>query len=243
MKTLPLVEVFYSLQGEGSCVGQPSVFIRLGGCNFKCVGFGVQSRIEGKEVLGCDSAYAVRPNAQWQYLNNPQELLAKLPPFNPDRLPLIVLTGGEPSLHFKNPILLEALEVLGERGHEIWVESNGSMFFDFNPPLDSLHFTLSPKLSFSGETTPLKPLQNIIDHALEVVFKFVLHCPTDIDEAQALLKNLCFKTPPLVYLMPLATDMQTLQEGLENLASVCLEHGYSLGQRLHIQLWGNEAGR
>ncbi|WP_104689611.1 7-carboxy-7-deazaguanine synthase QueE [Helicobacter felis] len=241
--TLPFVESFYSLQGEGSCVGQPAIFIRLGGCNFKCIGFGVQSDIEGKKVLGCDSAYAIYPNAKWQYLNSTQELLDKLPPFSSNRPPLIVLTGGEPSLHFKNPILLEALEILLKRGHGIWVESNGSVFFDFSPPLDSLHFTLSPKLSFAQEKTPLKPLQHILDHALEVVFKFVLHCPTDVDEVQALLKQLRFKKPLLIYLMPLATDMQTLQEGLNSLTGVCLEHGYSLGQRLHIQLWGNEAGR
>ncbi|WP_104749977.1 7-carboxy-7-deazaguanine synthase QueE [Helicobacter cynogastricus] len=240
---LPLVESFYSLQGEGSCVGQPSIFIRLGGCNFKCAGFGVQSYIEGKKVLGCDSAYAIYPNAQWQYLNSAQELLDRLPPFNSDRPPLIVLTGGEPCLHFKNPILLEALEILLKRGHAIWVESNGSVLFEFKPPLDTLRFTLSPKLSFSQEQIPLKPLQNILDHALEVVFKFVLHCPTDVDEVQALLARLHFKAPPLVYLMPLATDKHTLQEGLNSLSSVCLAHGYSLGQRLHIQLWGNTPGR
>ncbi|WP_104707405.1 7-carboxy-7-deazaguanine synthase QueE [Helicobacter ailurogastricus] len=241
--SLPLVETFYSLQGEGSCVGQPSVFIRLGGCNFKCVGFGVRANIEGQEFMGCDSIYAVRPNSKWQYLKSAGELLDKLPAFNPACLPLIVLTGGEPSLHFKNPILLEALQILQERGHVLWVESNGSVLFDFSPPLDSLHFTLSPKLSFSQETTPLKPLQNILDHALEVVLKFVLKNPTDIHEVQNLLKQLCFKTPPLVYLMPLATDKEHLQEGLEGLAEVALAHGYSLGQRLHIQLWGNEAGR
>ncbi|BCZ18570.1 7-carboxy-7-deazaguanine synthase [Helicobacter sp. NHP19-012] len=241
--SLPLVEIFYSLQGEGSCVGQPSVFIRLGGCNFKCVGFGVKANIEGQELVGCDSIYAVRPNSKWQYLKSAKELLDKLPAFNSKHLPLIVLTGGEPSLHFKNPILLEALQILQTKGHELWVESNGSVLFDFSPPLDSLHFTLSPKLAFSGEQTPLKPLQHILDNALEVVFKFVLKSPEDIQEVQALLKRLHFKKPPLVYLMPLATDQESLQEGLESLVAVCLAHGYSLGQRLHIQLWGNTPGR
>ncbi|BEG58087.1 7-carboxy-7-deazaguanine synthase [Helicobacter sp. NHP21005] len=240
--SLPLVETFYSIQGEGSCVGQPSLFIRLGGCNFTCSGFGGKATIEGQEFIGCDSIYAVRPNSQWQYLQSAKELLDKLPPHNLEPLPLIVLTGGEPSLHFKNPILLEVLQILRTRGHTLWVESNGSVFFDFKPPLDALHFTLSPKLSFSGEATPLKPLQNILEHALEVVLKFVLKSPTDIHEVQALLKNLHFKKPPLIYLMPLATDKEKLQEGLKSLVPLCLEHGYSLGQRLHIQLWGNTPG-
>ncbi|WP_163533968.1 7-carboxy-7-deazaguanine synthase QueE [Helicobacter suis] len=244
--SLPLVETFYSLQGEGSCVGQPSIFIRLGGCNFKCVGFGVKSMIDSKEVVGCDSAYAVYPNAKWSYLKSSQELLARLEPLiYPSTLPHIVLTGGEPSLHFNNPILLEALQVLHTRGHSIWVESNGSVCFEFKAPLHALHFTLSPKLAFAQTFKDYsKPLQNILNHAKQVVFKFVVKPPFEVCIAQikALLKPLHFKKPPLIYLMPLGVQAQEILEGLKNLAPLCLQHGYLLSQRLHILLWGNKPG-
>lgn len=39
--SLRISEVFYSIQGEGSRTGHPSVFIRVFGCNFRCPGFGM----------------------------------------------------------------------------------------------------------------------------------------------------------------------------------------------------------
>lgn len=39
--SLRISEIFYSIQGEGSRAGHPSVFIRVFGCNFRCPGFGM----------------------------------------------------------------------------------------------------------------------------------------------------------------------------------------------------------
>ncbi|MDW8366438.1 MAG: hypothetical protein RMK49_11390 [Abditibacteriales bacterium] len=37
LKKLRLVEIFSAIQGEGICVGERQVFVRLGGCNLRCV--------------------------------------------------------------------------------------------------------------------------------------------------------------------------------------------------------------
>ncbi|WP_104641430.1 7-carboxy-7-deazaguanine synthase QueE [Helicobacter bizzozeronii] len=246
---LPLVETFYSLQGEGLCIGLPSVFVRLGGCNLRCKGFGVKSVINQQEMIGCDSAYAVYPNAEWQEITQSQTLLERVHALMPKALkPLIILTGGEPSLHFKNPILLEALSVWVQEGFTIWVESNGSVLFDFDSLLESLHFTLSVKLSFI-ESAPkrlnVRAIQNILDHA-PVVFKFVLGVPyvdQGIQEIQAIMDSLSFKTLPPIYLMPMGITHAQVQANLKALAPLCLRHGYGLSDRLHIHLWDNAKGR
>ncbi len=51
---LIISEMFYSLQGEGSSVGRPAVFLRLAACNLECPGFSYQDPIT-QQHLGCDT--------------------------------------------------------------------------------------------------------------------------------------------------------------------------------------------
>ena len=74
---LPVVEEFFSLQGEGYHVGKPAYFIRLGGCDIGC--------------SWCDSQYS------WEQNNHPlmdvHDIVKKTTDFSIDS---IVVTGGEP---------------------------------------------------------------------------------------------------------------------------------------------------
>ena len=57
-----IVEYFSSIQGEGKFQGKNAFFIRLGGCNLKCVGFGcsLRSPKTGEMLLGCDTIRAAQ---------------------------------------------------------------------------------------------------------------------------------------------------------------------------------------
>ncbi|GAA7209551.1 7-carboxy-7-deazaguanine synthase QueE [Helicobacter pylori] len=204
------------------------------------------------EILtGCDSLYAVHPKFKetWNYYHEPKSLIERLEDLAPNYKHFdFILTGGEPSLYFNNPILISVLEHFYHKKIPLFVESNGSIFFEFSPILKELHFTLSVKLSFSLEKESkrinLKALQNILNNAKSTHFKFVLgskNAAQSIIEIQNLLKQLPLKNNE-IFLMPLGTTNKELDKNLKTLAPLALEHGFNLSDRLHIRLWDNQKG-
>ena len=69
-------EIFYSLQGEGFHSGTPAVFVRFSGCNLRCT--------------FCDTQH------QAGEMMSLQEIVDEVNKY--PIAPLVVLTGGEPSL-------------------------------------------------------------------------------------------------------------------------------------------------
>ena len=114
----PVMEHFYTLQGEGAFAGQAAYFIRLGGCDVGCVWCDVKESWDAG-VHPKMTVSAIIAAAQ-QY---------------PGRI--AVITGGEPSMHELKP-LTDALHHAGFRTH---VETSASS------PLsgDWDWVTLSPK--------------------------------------------------------------------------------------------------
>lgn len=101
--SLRINEIFYSLQGETSRVGLPTVFIRLTGCPLRCT--------------YCDTAYAFQ---EGETLPLP-EILDKVAQFHAR---YVTVTGGEP-LAQKNCLLL--LRQLCDAGYSVSLETGGAM--------------------------------------------------------------------------------------------------------------------
>lgn len=101
--TLRVTEIFYSLQGETSRVGLPTVFIRLTGCPLRC-GY-------------CDTAYAFHGGAS-------MTLAAALEAAARYRTRYVTVTGGEP-LAQKNCIAL--LRALCDEGYSVSLETSGAI--------------------------------------------------------------------------------------------------------------------
>jgi 7-carboxy-7-deazaguanine synthase len=114
----PVMEHFYTLQGEGQYTGQAAYFIRLGGCDVGCVWCDV------KESWDMDAHPLV-----------PVDELVAAAAQHPARI--AVITGGEPALHN-----LQALtDALHEAGFRVHIETSGSA--ELTGVLDWV--TLSPK--------------------------------------------------------------------------------------------------
>ena len=162
-QVLPVMESFYTLQGEGFHQGRAAYFIRLGGCDVGCVWCDVKD--------------------SWDAAKHPKftvsEIVAKLkeetktkfqnpnPKFQNSNLPIVVITGGEPLMHN-----LDALtKAIHAAGFQTNIETSGSS------PLSGEWdwICLSPK-KFKA------PLPEVVPHASEL--KVVIFNKSDFDWAE-----------------------------------------------------------
>ena len=102
-RRLPLVEDFYTIQGEGYHAGKPAYFIRLGGCDVGC--------------RWCDAKYTWNPK-----LYPPVDIGTIVDRAAACPAQAIVITGGEPLLY----PLGRLTGALRERGLQIFLETSGS---------------------------------------------------------------------------------------------------------------------
>src|SRR5271169_2878048 len=100
---LLITEIFHSLQGETSLSGVPFAFIRLTGCNLRCV--------------YCDSTYAFKGGRKMTIA----EILAEIKPYSVTH---VLLTGGEPLLQRQTPELARALS---DAGYTVSIETHGEV--------------------------------------------------------------------------------------------------------------------
>ena len=100
---LRVSEIFYSLQGETSRAGLPTVFIRLTGCPLRCV--------------YCDTAYAFTGGKSMSL----EDILRQVAEYSPA---YVTVTGGEP-LAQKNCLAL--LAALCDAGYQVSLETGGAL--------------------------------------------------------------------------------------------------------------------
>ena len=169
--------IFYSLQGEGRNTGRAAVFIRFAGCNLRC--------------SFCDTEFE-----SYREMNN-EEIMAEVEALSPQPSaikPLIVLTGGEPTLQVDEAFV----DFLHQHGYEVAMESNGTRPAPRN--LDWL--TVSPKVNEKLEMRNEKwEMKNEKCHQPDEI-KIVFGENTD---PAAIISHSSFLIPHLLYLQPCDT--------------------------------------
>ena len=209
-----------TIQGEGKNLGMPCAFLRLAGCNLKC--------------LWCDTKYTW----DWTQYNPRDEIhpmtveavraqLTALPVRN------LVISGGEPML--QQPELSVLTEQLHRAGWWTEIETAGTIA----PVSAELvnQFTVSPKLASSGngrERYNPAALDALVNTG-RAIFKFVVCSLDDFDEIDPLVTRHKMQR---VYVMPEGVDASRLNEKTQEFVTAAVARGYWIASRLHIQLYG-----
>ncbi len=154
---LPLVEDFYTIQGEGFHTGKPAYFIRIGGCDVGC--------------RWCDSKISWNPDKH--RLIDVEEVVA-----NAVNSPAkaVVVTGGEPSLYNLEPLCRE----LKKHNVENFLETSGSN--EITGEWDWI--CLSPKRNMLPVASSFKKADElkVIIYNLETDFKWAEELASKVGE-------------------------------------------------------------
>ncbi len=210
---LRITEIFYSLQGESTLAGLPTVFIRLTGCPLRCV--------------YCDTAYAFEGGER-------QEISSILKEVSAHQTRYVTVTGGEP---LAQPNVLPLMRVLADEGYTVSLETSGALPIDQVDP--RVIRVMDLKTPSSGELA--RNLETNIPHlAQKDQVKFVIKTREDFDwsVSKMLQYNLaervgcCLFSPVHGELRPAELAEWMLAENVPGRLQV----------QLHKILWGERQG-
>ena len=212
-RQLRISEIFYSLQGETSRVGLPTVFVRLTGCPLRCT--------------YCDTAYAFSGGQNMTI----KAILAEVARY-PTRY--VTVTGGEP-LAQKDCVLL--LRALCDAGYEVSLETGGAL--DVSGVDVRVMKVLDIKTPASGEAAKNLWSNLALLHERDEI-KFVLCDETDYDWARQVLRERELAGNHLILFSPAHDQLSptTLADWIlrDNLP-------VRLQVQLHKLLWGGQPGK
>ncbi|MBO6510065.1 MAG: 7-carboxy-7-deazaguanine synthase QueE [Roseibium sp.] len=237
--TIRVNEIFGpTIQGEGALIGQPTVFVRTGGCDYRC--------------SWCDTLHAVDSDYrdEWQPMTA-ESIMMQVEILSGAQPLMISLSGGNPAIQ-----PLGYLIELGKRdGYRFALETQGSIARDWFSKLDVL--TLSPKAPSSGMETDWQKLAECVEAAAprtRTVMKVVIFDEQDY----AYARDVASRYPDLpLFLQPGnhtppapghengAIDMTGIMHRMRWLVDrVTADRLYSATvlPQLHTLIWGNLRG-
>ncbi len=162
-----ICEIYESLMGEGNDSGYPCTIIRLGGCNLVCT--------------YCDTRYALH-----DYRKLPlDEIINRVRSPYPH---LVLVTGGEPLIQPDTPRLLKCLL---DKGHRVYLETNGSLDVSSIDP--QVVKVMDLKCPTSGQDDKNR-YQNLKHLTSQDEIKFVIANRRDFLWAKKIIKKYSFRT-------------------------------------------------
>lgn len=234
MKPILISEVFGpTIQGEGALIGRPTVFVRTGGCDFRC--------------SWCDTLYAVLTEykSDWKPMS-PTAILEEIEKLSGKNPILVTLSGGNPALQPLEPLL----DLGHARGHSFALETQGSKPQNWFAKLDFL--VLSPKPPSSDMETDWETVAACLELGAKAnpTLKIVVFDEADYQFAREAARR--FSDVPMFLQVgnphstpEMAPDFLDLAARLEWLLNRATRDGWNQATilpQLHVMLWGNKRG-
>ncbi len=206
-------EIFYSIQGESTFQGEPCVFVRLAGCNLRCV--------------WCDTTYSFYEG----YRKTFDEILSEIAK---NKTNLVEITGGEPLLQ-KN--VIPFMKKLIENNYKILLETSGSISIKEVPK--EVIIIMDIKCPGSGESE--KNLWENIEYLKKNdEIKFVIANKDDYNWAKDVIKRYQLDGKHKILFSPVY-EYNIARDLAEWILKDNLNVRFNL--QLHKILWGNERRR
>ena len=229
---LAVAEYFASIQGEGKHAGRSAVFVRLGGCNLKCV--------------WCDSIKVWRRGETY----NPivfADLIVDMFHRQFESGAMLVITGGEPLIPAYHQSLIEFLNRLtAQLGFHPFVEVETNGTYEPDPNLNALisSYACSPKLKNSGmpRDKRITPALAFFANCRKAFFKFVVKDWADVVETLTDFVIPFNIAPDRVWLMPCADNEEELRLVAPEVVRWALRLGFNYSDRLQIRIWNQTTG-
>lgn len=214
---IPMVEIFETVEGEGSRAGFPTIFVRLFGCNLRC--------------SWCDTTYSYPP-AEAEHVMTIDEIMTKVKQYASKH---VCLTGGEPLLYGERSLAL--IEALSDWDHleDIHIETNGAIdltYFLGNVRSEKVRYIMDYKLPDSNE------MDQMLDSNLALLrkqdeLKFVIGTDEDFATAVKVIEE--HPTKAQVLFSPVWETMPPVK-----LVELMLQSGLAdvkLSLQLHKIIW------
>lgn len=169
---IPMVEIFETIEGEGTCAGFPTVFVRLYGCNLRCT--------------WCDTKYSYPPEQAGEVMMI-SEIIKEVKKYSSR---YICLTGGEPLLYGEHSLALIQALLEMESLQDIHIETNGAIELGYYMErIDSpkVRYIMDFKLPGSGEMEQMLSSNFALLRAVDEV-KFVIASEADFLTAVHILE-------------------------------------------------------
>lgn len=232
---IPVMEIFGpTIQGEGMVIGQKTMFVRTGGCDYSC--------------SWCDSKFTWDGTGKSTAMKA-EEIISSLKEIGGDAFSHITISGGNPALHKG---LGEFVNQCHEQGWKVAIETQGSFWQDWLTEIDDI--TISPKPPSSLMVTDFNKLDTFMMTLKDshISLKVVVFNEEDFDFAEMI--HMRYPAVPF-YLQVgnedvLTVDDQALVSTLltrfewlidRAMKSTIMNDAKVLPQ-LHALVWGNKRG-